>query len=116
MARDGRRLLEHFSFGKCEQLGGFYRAEGGLKEKPLTRVEHIKHFIVFYSKMREKFKSYPACWPSTNSPTFDATGTASTAFMVLIHKPGHEIRPRSKTLASGTEQLEYSLLGPGRLN
>jgi hypothetical protein len=27
-------LLEHFRFGKCEQLGGFYRAEGGLKEKP----------------------------------------------------------------------------------
>jgi hypothetical protein len=26
MTRDGRRLLEHFSFGKCEQLGGFYRA------------------------------------------------------------------------------------------
>ena|SRR6266404_7681582 len=33
MTRDGRRLLEHFSFGKCEQLGGFYRAEDGLKEK-----------------------------------------------------------------------------------
>ena len=27
MVRDRRRLLEHFSFGKCEQLGGFYRAE-----------------------------------------------------------------------------------------
>src|ERR1700694_638878 len=27
MTRDGRRLLEHFSFGKCEQLGGFYRAK-----------------------------------------------------------------------------------------
>jgi hypothetical protein len=23
MARDRRRLLEHFSFGKCEQRGGF---------------------------------------------------------------------------------------------
>jgi len=33
MTRDGRRLLEHFSFGKCEQLGGFYRAEEELKEK-----------------------------------------------------------------------------------
>jgi hypothetical protein len=29
MTRDGRRLLEHFSFGKCEQLGGFHR---GLKK------------------------------------------------------------------------------------
>jgi hypothetical protein len=27
MARDRRRLLEHFSFGKCEQLGGFNRAK-----------------------------------------------------------------------------------------
>ena len=27
MERDGRRLLEHFSFAKCEQLGGFHRAE-----------------------------------------------------------------------------------------
>jgi hypothetical protein len=25
--RDRRRLLEHFSFGQCEQLGGFYRAK-----------------------------------------------------------------------------------------
>jgi hypothetical protein len=33
MTRDGR-LLEHFSFGKCEQLGGLYRAEGELKENP----------------------------------------------------------------------------------
>jgi hypothetical protein len=24
MTRDRSRLLEHFSFGKCEQLGGFY--------------------------------------------------------------------------------------------
>ena len=27
MTRGGRRLLEHFSFGECEQLGGFYRAK-----------------------------------------------------------------------------------------
>jgi hypothetical protein len=27
MTLDGRRLLEHFSSGKCEQRGGFYRAE-----------------------------------------------------------------------------------------
>jgi hypothetical protein len=33
MTRDGRRLLEHFSFGKCEQLGGFYRAEVELEHK-----------------------------------------------------------------------------------
>jgi hypothetical protein len=36
MTRDGR-LLEHFSFGKCEQFGGFYRAEGELKENPATQ-------------------------------------------------------------------------------
>jgi hypothetical protein len=29
MTSDGRRLLEHFSFKKCEQLGGFYRVEDG---------------------------------------------------------------------------------------
>jgi hypothetical protein len=35
MTRDGRRLLETFCFGKGEQLGGFYRAEGaqGLRDK-----------------------------------------------------------------------------------
>jgi hypothetical protein len=27
MARDGRRLQEHFSFGKRQQLGGFHRAK-----------------------------------------------------------------------------------------
>jgi hypothetical protein len=27
MTRDGRRLLEHRGSARCEQLGGFYRAE-----------------------------------------------------------------------------------------
>jgi hypothetical protein len=33
MTRDRRRLLEYFRPGKCEQLGGFYRAEDERKEK-----------------------------------------------------------------------------------
>jgi hypothetical protein len=41
-SRDGRRLLEHFRFGKWEQIGGIHRAEESLEPKATSRHYRVK--------------------------------------------------------------------------